>query len=131
MSPLPRWLADDAGEKRMQDAALASLAGTVEALWNEKCAGNRNPERCESCRAYQDTLAAIADARAAAGGPWVVLATDHDRVVNGLRARIDATLELLHRQRILHTQLISPTHPHSPPLIEVDRVIAVLNAVPR
>ena len=40
--------------------------------------------------------------------------------------RVAQAVELLQRQQIVHRQLISPTHPHVPVLIEVSRVLAVL-----
>lgn len=31
----------------------------VEDLWNEACAGNRNTDVCESCRAYADVISIL------------------------------------------------------------------------
>ena len=45
------------------------------------------------------------------------------------RATVDAVRELLQRQQILHRRLIAPTHPNAPVLIEVSRVLSLLDGV--
>ena len=49
--------------------------------------------------------------------------------VAALREEVEAVRELLHRQRVLHANLIAPTHPNAPVLIQVDQVLALIEEV--
>lgn len=35
------------------------LIAAIESAWDEQCCGNRNALVCESCRAYEDAIAAV------------------------------------------------------------------------
>jgi hypothetical protein len=53
-------------------------------------------------------------------------AVDAREQLTRLQERVDSAIELMHTQRVLHQSMIAPTHPNAPVLIEVDRVLAIL-----
>lgn len=46
--------------------------------------------------------------------------------VERLRDQVESVRELLHRQRVLHGNLVAPTHPNAPVLIQVDQVLSLI-----